>query len=527
MNTLPVWLRRAAEGSPEHAAFVTGQRVTTYAELCAAAARIAAGLGRLGVARGDRVALLLDGSAEYIAAYYGILGAGAAVVPLSSDTRTRSLVYALSHCDAKAALLDAKNLSYLSGQASALPTLRALIYRGEPRVAEAALRERGHFELTAYESLLAAEPAPALTNDRDELASIIFTSGTTGKPKGVMLTHGNLAHNTRSIVEYLELSASDRVAMVLPFHYAYGNSVLHTHLSVGATIVAAGSMTFPMQVLETIASQRCTGFPGVPSTFARLTSLAGVERYDLSCLRYVTQAGAAMTPALTEKLHALVPQARIFVMYGQTEASARLAYLPPDKLSEKLGSAGKAIPGVTIEVVGADGKPLPARCTGEIVARGDNIMRGYWRDPEQTAKVLRPNGLHTGDLGWLDEDGFLYIVGRESEMIKSGAHRISPREIEDVIEAMDGVRECAVVGVPDEQLGQAILAVVAPRDGHEIERQRLMRTCLEELPRYKLPAHVLAVPALPRTPAGKVARTELLELWRQSSSGAAPVRGEA
>jgi len=527
MTTLPGSLRRAAERSPDQAAFVAQKRVTTYAELCAAAARITAGLARLGVARGDRVALLLDGSAEYIAAYYGVLGAGAAVVPLSSDTRTRSLVYALSHCDAKAALLDAKNLQYLSGQAPELPSLRALIYRGEARVADAALRERGHFELTAYESLLAGEPAAVLPNDPNELASIVYTSGTTGKPKGVMLTHGNLAHNTQSIVEYLQLTASDRVAMVLPFHYAYGNSVLHTHLSVGATIVAAGSMTFPVQVLENIAAARCTGFPGVPSTFARLTSLAGVERHDLSCLRYVTQAGAAMTPALTEKLHALVPQARIFVMYGQTEASARLAYLPPDKLSEKLGSAGKAIPGVTLEVVGADGAPLPARATGEIVARGANIMRGYWRDPEQTAKVLRSNGLHTGDLGWLDEDGFLYIVGRESEMIKAGAHRISPREIEDVIEAIDGVRECAVVGVPDEQLGQAILAVVAPRDGHEIERQRLMRTCLEELPRYKLPAHVLAVPALPRTPAGKVARAELLELWRQSSSGTAPAAGGA
>jgi long-chain acyl-CoA synthetase len=303
------------------------------------------------------------------------------------------------------------------------------------------------------------------------------------------------------------------VAMVLPFHYAYGNSVLHTHLSVGASIVAAGSMMFPMQVLENIALQRCTGFPGVPSTFARLTGLSGVERHDLSCLRYVTQAGAAMTPALTQKLQALLPEARIFVMYGQSEASARLAYLPPEKLHEKLGSAGKAIPGVKLKIVGPDGAELPALATGEVVAEGDNVMRGYWRDPEQTAKVLRPSGLHTGDLGWMDEDGYLYIVGRESEMIKSGAHRISPREIEDVIESIDGVLECAVVGVPDEQLGQAILAVVAPRDGHELERQGLLRTCLEELPRYKLPAHVLTVSALPRTPAGKVARAELLELW--------------
>lgn len=521
MNTLPGMLRCAAERSPDNAAFIQRDSTTSYGELESMVARIAHGLIRAGVARGDRVALLLDGSVEYIAAYYGILVAGASVVPLSSDTRTRSLVRALAHCEAKAVVLDAKNLMYLSGQAPALPALRALVYRGDARVADAALRERGHFEPLPFDALLEMGPGAAADNDPSDLASIIYTSGTTGEPKGVMLTHGNLAHNTRSIVEYLGLTSSERVAMALPFHYAYGNSVLHTHLSVGATIVAAGSMTFPMQVLETIAARRCTGFPGVPSTFARLTSLSGVERHDLSCLRYVTQAGAAMTPALTTKLHALLPNARIFVMYGQSEASARLAYVPPEKLHEKLGSAGKAIPGVTLEIVGPDAQVLPPRTTGEIVARGDNIMRGYWRDPEQTARVLRPSGLHTGDLGWMDEDGYLYIVGRQSEMIKSGAHRISPREIEDVIEGVDGVRECAVVGVPDEQLGQAILAIVAPQDGREIDRQVLLRACLEELPRYKLPAHVLAVVALPRTPAGKVARAELLELWRQSGAGAA------
>jgi acyl-CoA synthetase (AMP-forming)/AMP-acid ligase II len=516
MTTLPDLLQRAAEQNPQQPVFVRRESSTTYGELELASGRLASGLRRLGVVKGDRVALLLDASVEYIVGYYGILKAGGTVVPLSSDTRTRSLVYALEHSEAKAALLDAKNLQYLSGQTGELPLLKTLIYRGESRVAESALGERGHFELVALPALLATsgDGDSGCAIDATALASITYTSGTTGKPKGVMLTHGNLVSNTRSIIEYLELTPRDRVAMVLPFHYAYGNSVLHTHIAAGATIVAAGAMTYPVQVLESIATHRCTGFSGVPSMLARLIELSGFERHDVSSLRYVTQAGAAMTPALAARLQSAFPSARLFVMYGQTEATARLAYLPPDDLKRKVGSAGKAIPGVELRILGPDGAELPRGATGEIVARGDNVMQGYWRDPEQTARVLRPTGLHTGDLGRMDEEGFIFIVGRESEMIKSGAHRISPREIEEVIQGADGVRDCAVLGVPDEQLGQAILAVVVAAPGHEIDRQRLLRHCLNELPRYKLPAHLMPLPELPRTAAGKVSRRELLELYQ-------------
>lgn len=523
MTTLPESLRQAAERNPDQPVFIQQQSVTTYGELELASSRMARGLRRRGVARGERVALLLDSSIEYLIAYYAILKAGATVVPLAADTRTSPLVYALKHCDARAAVLDARNLKYLSGRAGELPLLSMLVYRGGARLAEVALGEPGHFERIELESLFEADGGGAgggaVQLQPGELASITYTSGTTGRPKGVMLSHRNLVANVRSIVEYLALGPSDRVAMVLPFHYVYGNSVLHTHICAGATIVAVSSMTFPAQVLADIAAHRCTGLSGVPSTFARLTSLSEIG-HDLSSLRYVTQAGAAMTPALTEKLRALLPQARIFVMYGQSEATARLAYVPPEDLGRKLGSAGRAIPGVRLKILGPEGQELPPRSTGEVVAQGDNVMQGYWKDPEQTARALRATGLHTGDLGWLDEEGFLFIVGRESEMIKSGAHRISPLEIEHVIEELDGVRECAVVGVPDELLGQAILAVVVPMEGREVDRQRLLRGCLDQLPRFKLPAHILELPALPRTPTGKVARAGLVELFQAQRSQA-------
>ncbi len=516
MTTLPALLWQAAERSPDHPVFIQGQSVTTYAELDLASSRMASGLLRLGVVHGDRIALVLDGTVDFIIAYYAVLKAGATVVPLSSDTRTSPLVYALQHSEAKGVILDAKNLKYLSGCASELPLLALVVCRGARRAAPS-LAQPGHFQCMEFDELLDRGELLSGRVDVEDLACLIYTSGTTGKPKGVMLTHRNLVANVRSIVQYLELDARDRIAMVLPFYYVYGNSVLHTHISVGATIVHAGSMTFPAQVLENIAAHRCSGFSGVPSTFARLLGLSEFEGYDLSSLRYVTQAGAAMTPSLTARLRAAVPNARIFVMYGQSEAAARLAYVPPEDLPRKLGSAGKAIPGVKLKILGPDGQVLPSKTTGEVVAEGENIMRGYWRDPEQTSRALRPTGLHTGDLGWMDEDGFLFLVGRDSEMIKSGAHRIGPREIECVIEAIEGVRECAVVGVPDELLGQVILAVVVPAEGHVFDRQKLLRACLDELPRYKLPTHVLAISELPRTHTGKIARAELLELFRAQS----------
>jgi acyl-CoA synthetase (AMP-forming)/AMP-acid ligase II len=312
-------------------------------------------------------------------------------------------------------------------------------------------------------------------------------------------------------VEYLELTAADRVAMVLPFYYVYGNSVLHTHVCAGATVVHAGSMTFPTEVLKTIETTRATGLSGVPATFARLMGLSTLGQHDLGSLRYLTQAGAAMSPALTERLRGAFPSASIFVMYGQTEASARLAYVPATDLVRKSGSAGRAIPGVELSIVDAEGREVPRGTTGEVVACGDNVMLGYWNDPEATRRALRDGRLHTGDLASMDEEGFLYIVGRESEMIKSGAHRISPREIEVAVEAALGVRECAVAGVPDELMGQAIAAFVVTEEGRTLDRQTILRACLAELPRFKLPEHVLFVPELPRTSSGKIRRAELVD----------------
>jgi len=330
-----------------------------------------------------------------------------------------------------------------------------------------------------------------------QTATIIYTSGTTGQPKGVTLSHGNLSSNVCSIQQYLQLTTRDRIVNVLPFYYSYGNSVLHTHLAVGASLVLENNLLYPHNVLTTMASERATGFSGVPSTFAILLSRARIENYDLSSLRYLTQAGGAMAPAMIERLRKAVPHAKLFVMYGQTEATARLAWLPPEMLDAKPGSIGIAIPGVKLELRDKQGQPVATGETGEIWASGENIMQGYWQDPELTRKVLVDGWLKTGDLAHCDEDGYFYIDGRSADMIKTGANRISPKEIEEVILELDGVEEAVVVGVPDELLGQVIKAVVVPKPGAQIEIKQIRAHCWKHLAMYKVPKFIDFVAELP------------------------------
>jgi len=496
------------------AVFVSRDATTSYAELDGCASSFAATLRELGVKRGDSVAIALDGDVDYLIAYYGALMAGGVAVPLCADTRREPLVQALRQADARVVVLDGPSVRLLDGQGDALPELRAVVARDG-----AGTPHPGPWAQVPYRQAVAN---PTRWRDRqvtaDDLASIVYTSGTTGQPKGVMLSHRNLVANVRSIVEYLALSSEDVAGMVLPFYYAYGNSVLHTHIAAGATIAHLGPMTFLADVVEGLARHRCTGLSGVPATFSRLLSFRSLAKYDLSSLRYLTQAGAAMSPALIEGVRATFPAVRLFVMYGQTEAAARLAYVPPERLADKPGSAGKAIPGVTLKICDDAGDELPRGQVGEVVALGDNIMRGYRRDTEATARVLRPEGLRTGDVGFMDEDGYLFLSGRRSELIKSGGHRISPFEVEAAVARAAGVVDVAVSGVPDDVLGETIAAFIVAGGETPVTRRAVLDACFACLPRFKMPAHLFVVTSLPRAPSGKLLRREL-QAWYASGHG--------
>lgn len=497
-----------AERLPSREAVVFKNRRVTYAELWSSIRSIAIYLCDHGIEKGDRVAILMENSPEYIAAYYGILAAGAVAVGLNTATKSRDIINWLNHSQARFLFVDGPHME-LPFIAEKIDGGVHLIVNGETRKPLPNLRQTPWAQVAENDGVR-YELSDLDCSERP--AAIIYTSGTTGAPKGVVLSHGNLVANVTSILQYLELSDDDSIVNVLPFYYSYGNSVLHTHIAAGGRLILENSLVYPHKVLQKIAEEKATGFSGVPSTFALLLSRTKLADFDLSSMRYITQAGGPMPPANVQRLTDELPHIRLFVMYGQTEACARLTYLPPERIKEKLGSAGIAIPGVEIEIRDEDtGSPVAIGEKGEIWARGANIMQGYWRSPEMTSEVLSDGWLKTGDLAKRDRDGYIYIIGRNSEMIKVGAHRISPKEIEEVIAELEGIEEVAAVGVADEMLGQVVKAVVVRKKGEQIEQKSIQRHCLNNLAQYKIPKVIEFVDSLPKTASGKVKRHLLVQ----------------
>ncbi len=481
----------------------------TYSELDNLSDSLALKIIQRCINKGDRVILFLENSAEYLIAYFAVLKAGAVVVPLNTQLVEREIAHYIT--DSQPSLVITadkyKNLfeSYM--------TRRGILTTDE-------LTQILHTQHS--ETHLLYKQHPNAYNEND-LAMIIYTSGTTGKPKGVMLSHANIHANADSIMHYLDIRTDDRMMVILPFYYSYGNSILTTHIMSGATMVLDNRFVFPNTVLETMEKEKATGFAGVPSHYAILLRKSALRKYKLESLRYVTQAGGAMAPSMIEEFTAAVPQAKFYVMYGQTEASARLTYLDPRALKSKLGSIGKAIPGVEIDVITEAGSKAGPGEMGEIVARGANIMLGYWNSPQETANVLKKDGLYTGDLAKVDEDGYLYMVSRKKEMIKSGANRISPFEIEDVVCRMPGVLECAAVGIADEILGEAIKLCVV-KNGVPFNENDLLLFCKKNLASFKMPKVVEFVESLPKTSTGKLKRDSLKMGPGPEKKGSDPIK---
>ncbi len=516
-------LEQSADRTPAAVALVHGEIRATYAQIDAAANRLAACLRARGVAAGDRIGLLADNGLEYVVGFFGILKAGGCVVAMNSANRNRTNRTLLADSGAVGLVTRAQQVRRgLPELLADNDTLRFVcLDRCNPA-----------WELPAGCELItpdiiagyAADRAPAASTSEapaaEALCAIFYTSGSTGRPRGVTLTHRNLMANTQQILDYLPLTADDSVLVVLPFHYSFGNSLLLTHFQVGGRVVIDNRFAYPQKVIDTMGDEQVTGFSGVPSTYAILEAKTrflepGFLREQVPSLRYLTQAGGAMSPALTRRLHeVLPPSVRLYVMYGQTEASARLAYVPPDRLAEKIGSIGIGIPGVSLTVCRPDGGECEVDEVGEIVAGGDNIMAGYWQDAAETALVLGDDGrgtrrLHTGDLARRDADGYIFIVDRIKNMIKAGANRVSAKEIEETIAEVTGVAEVCVIGVPDELLGEAIEAFVIARPGCALDEKTILAHCRDNLALFKVPAKVWFRDTLPRSAAGKIVKSRL------------------
>jgi acyl-CoA synthetase (AMP-forming)/AMP-acid ligase II len=305
--------------------------------------------------------------------------------------------------------------------------------------------------------------------------------------------------------------------VVLPFYYVMGKSLLNTHFAAGGSVVINNKFAFPAAVLNEMVSEKVTGFSGVPSTYAFLLHRSPIAAYrdKLTSLRYCSQAGGHMSRVIKEGLRQVLPvHTDIYIMYGATEAAARLSYLEPERFKDKMDSIGKAIPGVTLTVMDEEGREVQIGQVGELVASGENIMRGYWKDPEMTARVLDTKGYHTGDLCYQDKEGFFYVLGRKDNLLKVGGHRINPREVEDVLMGTGLVMEAIVLGIPDELLGHRLIALVTPKS-QESTPDIILNVCTSRLPRYQVPSIIECIHSLPKSAGGKIDPAKCVEIVKR------------
>ncbi len=395
-----------------------------------------------------------------MAGFYGVLAAGGVVVPLPPDIDTDRLGVVLDRCEIDL-VLTAGRVSGRLNEGLGGAGKKVLLSGGPSPPTPLPKRARG-----------------VAAASRNDLAAVVFTAGSTGTPKGVMLSHGNFLANAASIIEYLGITRDDRALALLPFHHAYGNSVMQTHLLTGATLVQAGSVLFPNSIVEAIDRRRLTSFSGVPEMYRMLLGRSDLGRRPLPSLRCMTAAGGRLPPQLAAEVARRIAPARLFIMYGQTEAAARIAYLEPDELARRPGSVGRGIPGVEVQIVDAKGRRVPPGNVGELRARGPNVMLGYWRDPEGTRRVLRRGWLYTGDLGTVDGDGYIQLQGRASELVKISGHRVHPGEIEGVLARRLPVENIAVVACETESMGTRLALFFQPAPDREaVTPDEVLRFC--------------------------------------------------
>jgi long-chain acyl-CoA synthetase len=487
-------------GRDDDPAIITRAGTTTYAELRTLVAQVASALSTADVGSGDRVGLLAENSPFWAACYLATLHIGAIATPFPARLSGEKLRQLSQLTGCRALCLDVLRLRQHGAE---LPSESVVITDADVE----ALQLPEHLRVIALANASTEAPEHAEVAS-DDLASLVFTSGSTGEPNAVKVAHRNIMANTDSIIEYLGLRQDDRMLVLLPFDYCFGLSLLHTHLRVGGSVVLNNASHLAEDALDDLERFGCTGLAGVPAIYQHLLRRSSLKRRTFPALRHVQQAGGTLAPALIEELRAAVPETRIFVMYGQTEATARLSYLPPVRLNDKLGSIGRGIPGVTLEVLNPAGEHVAPGEIGEIVASGANIALGYWI-PDPAKDSFRDGRLYTGDLARVDEDGFFYITVRLSEFIKPSGHRISVKEIEDALIELPDVVEVAVVGMPDPMFGEAAKAYVVAREGSDLTEKALVDHGKRRLPAYAVPRAVEFVSELPKNAHQKVLKRAL------------------
>ena len=507
-------LEIGARGYPDNYAVIHQDRRVKYRELYDLTRTVGSYLERLSLKKGTRIAVLFENSVEYIAIFFGIFEAGYVAVPIDTSLKPEKMGFIINDCGAELLFIQSKFVRHFDKIAGESSPLKIVISNKKINIRREGITIAGLdeiFENKADTSLDSGGKVPTLdemyamtSESSKDLAAIFYTSGSTGTPKGVMLSHLNLVSNTVATVDYLKLTSDDKIMVILPFYYIYGNSLLLTHVLVGGTLVIDNRFLYPEVILDTMEKEKATGFSGVPSNFIILLNNSTFPNRKLEHLRYFTQAGGAMAPEIIKKLMNAFSNKEIYIMYGQTEAAPRVSWLPPERLREKVGSIGIPVPKIEIKIIDENGHECPPGESGELATRGDNVMLGYWNQPEETAQVIRDGWLFTGDLARKDDEGYVYITGRKKEIIKTGGNRVSTKEIEECLLENENVLEAAVFGIPDELLGEAVKAVIVLKDGHRAAVRDIQTYCKTRLSDHKVPKVVEFMDALPKYQSGKV-----------------------
>jgi acyl-CoA ligase (AMP-forming) (exosortase A-associated) len=506
----------SAAAHPAYPALSHKGKTLDYTALAESTHKAAQGLLGLGLARGERVAVYLPKQIETVTSLFGTSQAGGVFVPVNPLLKPEQVGYILHDCNVRilvTASMRAQQLAEtLAGchdlnhvvivdEDKGLPDIPGVDTVGWSEIIEAGITHKSHSVIDT------------------DMAAILYTSGSTGRPKGVVLSHRNMVAGAESVAQYLENTSSDRLLAVLPFSFDYGLSQLTTAFSVGASAVLMDYL-LPRDVVRTVAKEAITGLAAVPPLWTQIANLPWPEEAQES-LRYITNSGGAMPRATLAALRQALPKTQPYLMYGLTEAF-RSTYLHPSELDKRPDSMGKAIPNAEVMVVREDGSPCSPGEPGELVHRGALVAMGYWNDAERTAERFRPTpaqmagiplpevAVWSGDTVKIDEEGFLYFVGRKDDMIKTSGYRVSPTEVEETVYASGLVGHAAALGIPHPTLGQAVVIAASPASEDGVDVDALLIHCKKHLPAFMVPAHVHILASLPRNPNGKIDRKQLV-----------------
>ncbi len=492
----------------------------SYEQLWQRARRLAAVLRDAGVVRGDRVMILLENRTECAVALFGTLLAGAAYTFTNPQTKQEKLEFLLSDAEPRVVVTEPPLSGRFAATLSAASSVKLVLSIGgatEGQVDFAAAIDNGAKEYVCRSTI------------ELDLAALIYTSGSTGRPKGVMMAHQSMVFSIGALSSVFGLNEEDVILSALPLSFNYGMYQILLTVAAGATLVLERSFTYPAHVARRIAEVGATVFPGVPTMFARLATLHAKTPLSLPKVRCLTNTAAALSEDLVAVLNVIFPATRIYRMYGLTECK-RALYLEPELGRERPGSVGRAMPGTEVFLRTAEGSSVVEGDTGILHVRGPNVMLGYWKLPEESAKVLLPGPYPgeriycTGDWFRVDADGFYYFLGRSDDIIKCRGEKVSPAEVEGALYGVVGMREAAVIGVPDAIFGEAVWAFVALEPGFEKSEKELRSHCAQRLEIHQVPERVVILPELPKTQTGKISKQPLHALVEQYRV-AAPTRG--